>query len=221
MAITFFKNSVLEKVCTSIILTSFLLLNSCSAQQNKIFKYKDVNDDPLSNAQDLKSPYNVEDINNKLLKKYIYSGKSEVNAINYVIGICIGNIERYCDHLPDIPSHKLNEAPIVYGKYWKEIEPLYTQVLAATRFAISDYPKSAILFENSSVLKCRVGDVEGAIKDMLTAISVEPNGWRYMRLGFYYELNNEFAKACENLKKARDLGQNINQSRINEACDRQ
>jgi hypothetical protein len=221
MTINLFKKSVLGKIFTLIIFTSFLVFNSCSAQEHKVFKSKDVSDDTLSTARDLKSPYIVEDRNNQLLMKYIYSGKSEAMAINYVIGLCIGNIERYCHYLPDIPPHKLNEAPIVYGKYWKEIEPLYTKVLSATRVAISDYPKSAILFEQSSILKCRIGDVGGAIQDMLTAITFGPNAWRYMRLGFYYELNNEFAKACENLKKARDLGQPINQSRINEACERQ
>ena len=196
-----------------------MFIGSCEGQKH-VYTDKDLINDTLSRALMFSSPYEVEMRNTALLNKYVYPGNSSEGTISMAIGFCVGNIERYTGQLPESRSRRLNEAPEVFGKRWEQIEPLYTKVLAAIRSAILDHPQSAILFEHSALLKCTINDLAEAIRDMLIAIKLKPTSYRYLKLGFFYELDNQLTKSCESLRKARDLGASIDQSTIRRVCNR-
>jgi tetratricopeptide (TPR) repeat protein len=197
-----------------------ILFFSACKSKNRTYTLDDVMNDTLTESRMFANAFEVEQRNSKLYAKYIYSNKSNVKAIFDVISLSIGNIERYIGQLPETRTHKLNEAPAVYGKRWHQIEPLYLKTLSAIRIAIQNNPQAGILYEKSAHVKCTIDDLEGAIQDLLTAIRLDPNcSDCYEHLGYYYELNNEFSKACESLRKARDLGAEIQQSDIRLVCD--
>jgi len=198
----------------------FVLLFSMCKSKTGPYTINDVNNDTLTEGHIYYNSYDVEIRNNQLFNKYIYSNKSDVKAAYNIISLSIGNIERYTGQLPEVRSSRLNEAPLVFRNHWSQIEPLYLKVLAATRIAIKDHPESSGLYKHSADVKCTINDVPGAISDMLTAIRLNPtDGDSFEMLGYYYELNNEYDKACESLRKARDLGEEIRQSNIEEVCN--
>jgi len=200
--------------------TSIILLFSMCKSPNRAYTIDDVYKDTLTEGHTYYNSYEVEKRNNQLFNKYIYSNKSDRKAAYNIISLSIGNIERYTGQLPEVRAHRLNEAPIIFRNHWRQIEPLYLKVLAATRTAIKDHPESSGLYKHSADVKCTINDVHGAIQDMLMAINLNPtDGDSYEMLGYYYELNNEFTKACESLRKARDLGEEIRQSDIEEVCN--
>lgn len=199
-----------------------LLVSFACKNKNRIYTADDVIKDTLTEAHTFSNSIEVEERNNQLFMKYVYTNNSNEGALYWMFGLAIGNIERYIHGaFPESRSHKLNEAPAVYGSRWAQIEPLYLKLLSAIRTALKDHPSSSTLYEHSADVKCTINDLKGAIADMLMAIRLNPTSSKcHELLGYYYELDNDLPKACEYLRKARDLGAEIRQADILEVCDK-
>ena len=185
------------------------LIVACSTKGQKA----DIFSDPLFGTEAESERSVVESRINGILQKYIYTGKVESEKLKRIYSVLMGKVERYETHLRYSPNSTID--------FNKEIEPLYTSILAGVRYKIQEYPSSAIGYEYSSYLKLKVNDISGAIKDINKAISLDPkNSEYYSQLANCYEWAENYNLACENYKIARDMGARINQSDIEKICNK-
>ncbi len=64
-----------------------------------------------------------------------------------------------------------------------------------------------------------LGDTSGALKDFSRAIKVDPNfANSYFNRAMFYYNNNQQEKACNDFKKAYELGNSNALSQINSKC---
>lgn len=85
------------------------------------------------------------------------------------------------------------------GKY-KEANPYFDK-------AISLAPKEAYNYNNRGYNKFKLGDIEGALKDINYSLKLDAtNSWAYKNRAEIYISQNKLDKACKELEKANELG---------------